>query len=249
MRKNLYFARHVFYGLLGATLTSSCAIWPQEGEPLPSGGFRSTAAIRSQTLPLPVEIASDISRITEEGEIEREKQDKLQRTKLEQKLKERADKENSEKFNTEEKHPISGRKRFVRQPARTGPQEKYTVKPGDTLMKIAFSKYGSVYRWREIYQANQEILGHYNKIPVGVTIVIYGVEFEVIEKNGEPYLIKKGDTLRRISNRLYGTPDRWRDLWQNNRRLIRHPDRIYAGFVMYYRPLSEVSTSRAPTSR
>jgi len=95
-------------------------------------------------------------------------------------------------------------------------------------MKISYAKYGSIFRWKEIYAANRSVLSDFNKIPIGATILIHGVEFIVFEKNGEPYLIRKGDTLVRIAEKLYGNQARWRDLWLNNKRLIRNPNRIYA---------------------
>jgi hypothetical protein len=57
-----------------------------------------------------------------------------------------------------------------------------------------------------------------------------------IERNGERYLIKGGDTLGTISNEVYGTTAKWRKLWDNNRQLIHNPNRIYAGFYLYYVP-------------
>jgi hypothetical protein len=57
-----------------------------------------------------------------------------------------------------------------------------------------------------------------------------------VERNGESYLIKKGDTLGLISNDVYGTTRKWKKLWENNRQLIKDPNRIYAGFYLYYVP-------------
>jgi len=50
-------------------LVSSCATFDPGGDILPRGGFRGTAAVRNQTTPLPVEIATDIAKITEEGQV------------------------------------------------------------------------------------------------------------------------------------------------------------------------------------
>ena len=57
-----------------------------------------------------------------------------------------------------------------------------------------------------------------------------------IERNGESYLIKRGDTLGVISNDVYGTTRKWKKLWENNRQLIKDPNKIYAGFYLYYQP-------------
>ena len=45
--------------------------------------------------------------------------------------------------------------------------EKYTVKAGDTLSKIAKNQYGDANAWDKIYQANQDILQSPHKIQIG----------------------------------------------------------------------------------
>lgn len=233
----------------------------ESGEDLPAGGFRGTAALKSQTVPLPVEIATDIARITEEGKIEKKKEkdskenkDKAssgqtnkdnQEANRKEQTRGRAKGGDSEQIvtSTDEEHPLSGRKKFSRKVS-GGKEQKYKIKKGDTLMKIAFAKYGDVFRWRDIYEANREVLKDFNRLQIGAVLVIHGVEFVVIEKNGEPYLIRRGDTLRSISQKLYGTPTEWRALWKNNKQLIHNPNKIYAGFVLYYRP----KTGPAPSA-
>ena len=51
---------------------------------------------------------------------------------------------------------------------------------------------------------------------------------------GNPYLIKTGDTLSLISKEVYATTNKWKLLWENNRPLIKNPNKIYAGFTIYY---------------
>lgn len=121
-----------------------------------------------------------------------------------------------------------------------GPAEKYTIQKGDTLMHIAFAKYGNVYRWRDIYNANRNLIADFNRPIPGTIISIYGVKYFVLEKNGEPYLIRWGDTLGKLSQKFYGSSDYWRGLWKNNSRLIRNPDQIYAGFTLYYPSLEKL---------
>lgn len=43
------------------------------------------------------------------------------------------------------------------------------------------------------------------------------------------YTIKKGDTLSKIAKREYGSADKWNELFDANREVIDHPDRIYPG--------------------
>lgn len=256
MREGFVFRSMAYLTLAGGL--SACSLFQVEpGEQLPAGAFRGTAAIRNQTVPLPVEIASDIEQITAEGEVKTEKapdSKKIAQIPNSKEAPETGTKQTAENKDIEKKdqtssprsnqpvvqmrnHPLSGRKAFSRKVASVGKgkgAENYKIRRGDTLMKISFAKYGDIYRWREIFEANREVLKDYNRIPIGAVIVIHGVEFVVIEKNGEPYLIRRGDTLGRIAGQLYGDRTKWRVLWQNNRKLIRNPNRIYAGFTIYY---------------
>ena len=46
--------------------------------------------------------------------------------------------------------------------------------------------------------------------------------------------LRTGDTLGKISNNVYGTFSKWQSIWNNNRPLIKDPNKIYAGFTLYY---------------
>jgi nucleoid-associated protein YgaU len=112
----------------------------------------------------------------------------------------------------------------------------YKVKHGDTLMKIAFENYGDLYRWKEIYESNRAQITDPNHVPPGTQLTLNGAGMVTIERNGDRYLIKHGDTLGVISNDVYGTTHKWKKLWENNRQLIKDPNKIYAGFFLYYHP-------------
>ena len=119
--------------------------------------------------------------------------------------------------------------------AGTSEHESYSVQRGDTLMKIAFEHYGDVYQWRKIYELNRDKISDLNRLVVGNVFKIEKPHTPVaIERNGEPYLIKFGDTLGTISDDVYGTQRKWKRLWENNKQLIKDPNRIYAGFYLYY---------------
>lgn len=124
---------------------------------------------------------------------------------------------------------------------------KYLVIKNDTLMKIAFTRYGDLYRWRDLYELNQGEIKNPNRIYPGETLLLKNPPLNpVIERNGEPYLIERGDTLCKISYHLYGSADHWRDLFENNRQTIHDPNLIFAGFNLYY--LKDLATSRVPAS-
>ena len=103
-------------------------------------------------------------------------------------------------------------------------------------MKIAFEQYGDLYRWKEIYEANRGNIKDPNHVPPGTELSLNGAGMVTIERNGDSYLIKRGDTLGVISNDVYGTTRKWKKLWENNRQLIKDPNKIYAGFYLYYQP-------------
>lgn len=125
----------------------------------------------------------------------------------------------------------------------SGGTSDYTTRSGDTLMKIAFETYGDLMRWREILEANRDNIPNPNRIPAGTVLKLATPATPVvIEKNGERYNIRRGDTLGKISRELYGTPSKWKALWKNNRQLIKNPNKIYAGFDLYYQPMSQEPT-------
>lgn len=113
--------------------------------------------------------------------------------------------------------------------------QSYTVQAGDTLMKIAFEVYGNVYEWHKIYELNQSKLSDPNVIPAGTVLQVNAPSTPpAINRSGEKYLIRSGDTLGTISKDVYGTEQKWKKIWENNRELIRDPNKIYAGFHLYY---------------
>ena len=131
-------------------------------------------------------------------------------------------------------------------PAATG-ESSYTVQEGDTLMKIAFENYGDLYQWKKILEDNKDKITSANTIPKGTVLKMQSAGPAEIARNGEKYLIKSGDTLGTISGDVYGTQSKWRKLWENNKQLIKDPNRIFAGFYLYYTPEDNgVTTKPAP---
>lgn len=48
----------------------------------------------------------------------------------------------------------------------------------------------------------------------------------------EKYTVQKGDTLQKISKKLYGTTKRWNKIFRANADVLKAPDRIYPGQVI-----------------
>jgi nucleoid-associated protein YgaU len=82
--------------------------------------------------------------------------------------------------------------------ATTGSTEKYTVKAGDTLMKIAFTIYGDIDRWKDLRDWNQAAIKNSSHLKVG-TKLTYETPLQAFnaEELSHSYLIKQGDTLAR----------------------------------------------------
>jgi nucleoid-associated protein YgaU len=116
----------------------------------------------------------------------------------------------------------------------SGDKGHYTVQKGDTLMLIAFKLYGDYGRWSELASMNRDKIGKWGMIRPGhqIRYAVPNQPFQWMPK-GSPYMIQRGDTLGTISESNYGTTNRWKDLWYNNRPMIKDPNLIFAGFTLY----------------
>lgn len=115
----------------------------------------------------------------------------------------------------------------------SGSIRTYTVQKNETLMMIAFKIYGDYGKWQSIANQNPGI--NSTKLAAGMEVKYLAPSSEFNwNPEGSPYLIKWGDTLGRISGNVYGTQNRWKDIWNNNKPLIKNPNKIFAGFTIYY---------------
>lgn len=48
-------------------------------------------------------------------------------------------------------------------------------------------------------------------------------------KNYESYTVQKNDTLQKISQKFYGTTKKWKMLYDENRDVLKSPDKVYPG--------------------
>lgn len=115
-----------------------------------------------------------------------------------------------------------------------GTMKQYTVQKNETLMMIAFKLYGDYGKWKELASQNREALKGSTTTRTGMTLNYMAPAEEFIwNPQGNPYLIKTGDTLGLISKEVYATVKKWKLIWENNRPLIKDPNKIYAGFTIY----------------
>lgn len=120
---------------------------------------------------------------------------------------------------------------------------KYVVQKNETLMMIAFKLYGDYSKWRRLAKMNKKHIK--NGIVMAGRTIRYrkpSLEFNW-QPQGNPYLIKTGDTLGKISNDVYGSQKKWRSIWDNNRPMIKDPNRIFAGFTIYYQELGSLAAT------
>ena len=220
-------------------------------------GFDAPTVPPESANPLPIEIAKDIEAITEDGVIYYQNPpipvEGAVQPPPPQNLNTQIDPEAglevpedpvlgdsqgplSRKVSNVSQGPLGAAKklRITRRVYKGGKTVTYVVQKGDTLMEIAFDKHGDYLRWRQIYNDNRKKMTHWRKMKVGTVLDIHNVKYVYIRKEGKPYLIRKGDTLKTIAQKLYGSPLQWKKLWKNNPQLIRNPKRIYAGFTLYY---------------
>lgn len=119
--------------------------------------------------------------------------------------------------------------------AEPGSERTYTVQKNETLMLIAFKLYGDYEKWKELANYNHNVLQGGSTVREGMTLrYLAPAEEFVWNPQGLPYLIRTGDTLGGISKTVYNTVHKWKLLWDNNRPLIKDPNKIYAGFTIYY---------------
>lgn len=120
---------------------------------------------------------------------------------------------------------------------------QYTVEKNDTLMFVAFKIYGDYGKWKELSRLNPDLA--VTDLKEG-DVLKYNIPAERFEWNpqGNPYLIKRNQTLGIISNEVYGVPKRWRDIYNNNRPMIKDPNLIFAGFTLYYIPDREIASEK-----
>jgi len=130
--------------------------------------------------------------------------------------------------------PDAGTSQAMTAPNISPDTTSYTIQRGDTLMKIAFERYGDLFQWRRIQDLNRDKISDPNRLAVGTVIALESKEGVEVSRNGEKYAIKHGDTLGSISKEVYGSKKKWKRLWTNNRQLIQDPNKIFAGFYLYY---------------
>ena len=113
----------------------------------------------------------------------------------------------------------------------------YTVKPGDTLIKIAQKELGNGDRWQEIFLLNRAIIRDPDQILVGQVLTL-PADTDADADAGDRvapakvYKVKQGDTLSSIAAAELGEENRWPEIFTLNRSVLTNPDVIVPGTVL-----------------
>lgn len=99
----------------------------------------------------------------------------------------------------------------------------YRVKAGDSLSAIARDHLGNLERWHELYAANQDQVADPNLIQPGETLVL---------PETPTYTVKPGDTLKAIAAAKLGSADRWREIYDLNRKVLPSPGVVPPGIQL-----------------
>jgi len=108
---------------------------------------------------------------------------------------------------------------------------KYVVKTGDTLSSIAASQYGSVNQWKAILTANPGLkpsslrVGQTINLPAGAkaaapSLASGPVVTSSVPDSGKTYTVQPGDSLQKISQKLFGNTSHAKELYQLNKAKI-----------------------------
>lgn len=116
---------------------------------------------------------------------------------------------------------------------------------GDTLSQIATRSLGSTSYWPQLLAANRDQLGRPEDLREGMTIRIPKImgtsNPAALDQNRPPadsrsgtsiYRVQPNDTLSAISRRVFGSDDRWMEIYSLNRRKLRDADQLPIGMVL-----------------
>lgn len=123
----------------------------------------------------------------------------------------------------------------------------YKAKEGETLMWIAYKLYGDYRAWKKLKAWNEDALDYDNAVVAGTELKYEPLTTAFTWKSqGNPYIILKGDSLSKISKKVYdGEIKYWKSIWTNNQLQVRDPNLIFAGFTLFYLPYEEVKRELA----
>lgn len=112
----------------------------------------------------------------------------------------------------------------------------YIVKPGDTLRRIALNECGNPSRYVQIAEANKDVIKNVDIIADGTVITIPHYLLVQKRQSGNTYVVKPGDFLTRIAEKVYGDPAKYEVIFNANRDILDNPDTIFPDMVLTIPP-------------
>ena len=119
-------------------------------------------------------------------------------------------------------------------------EDQHEVVGGDTLMLIAFKLFGDYLYWKELAKWNRDFIGKSNGIEIGMNLKFLSLKPKIYGHQKEIFMIKRGDFLTKISEKIYGTSKKWRKIFNRNKLMIKNPDLIFAGFTLLRQKCSKL---------
>ncbi len=103
----------------------------------------------------------------------------------------------------------------------------HVVGPHDDLWSLAVTYYGDGSRWRQIADANPDLIQGDRELESGWRLVVP----DSAPTSAETIIVvKKGDTLWALAKTHLGNPERWPEIFEANRDVIDDPDEIDIGW-------------------
>ncbi|MBD89974.1 MAG: hypothetical protein CL940_06535 [Deltaproteobacteria bacterium] len=129
------------------------------------------------------------------------------------------------------------------------------VRPGDTLVSLAYAHLGDGGRWREIWSLNRDFVPNPRTILPGQTLRLPETgEPAVSQAQRAPdpespyrlYVVRSMDSLSWIAKRELGAGSRWREIWLLNRDQLPSPNLLSPGLTLRI-PVDESPAVEAPS--
>lgn len=126
----------------------------------------------------------------------------------------------------------------------TAATRQYTVQSGDSMQRIAQRVYGDANKWRAIATANP--LVDPLKLRLGMKLNLPTLdEAAALEEPAGPapsqtvkYTVRPNDSLSKIAQQFYGDANKWRTIYNANKRLLRNnPNNLRVGQELTIPPL------------
>ncbi len=124
----------------------------------------------------------------------------------------------------------------------------HIVQRGQTLSSISEQYYGTATRWRDILEANKEVLRDPNRLTPEMRLRIPETRSPAASARQDTqqrpalaantpeerrtHTVQRGETLYRIAERYYGSGEKWRDIHGANSGLISSPQDLRPGMEL-----------------